>query len=106
MAGEGEAGEGEADWLAFLGAAYFRSSGELGQYGLSARGIAVGTGLPEPEEFPQFTTFRLEAVHGRPAAQTVYALIDGSRIARALRMVWDRQPAVATHAPRGHHYRQ
>ena len=28
------------DWVAFLGASYFRSIGELYQYGLSARGIA------------------------------------------------------------------
>ena len=26
-------------------------------YGLSARGLAVGTGGPEPEEFPTFTAF-------------------------------------------------
>src|SRR5690606_26108915 len=29
------------DWVAFLGASYFRAIGELYQYGLSARGIAV-----------------------------------------------------------------
>ena len=29
------------DWVAFLGASYFRAIGELGQYGLSARGVAV-----------------------------------------------------------------
>ena len=42
----------KTDWLAFLGAAYFRSSGQLDQYGLSTRGIAIDTGLPTPEEFP------------------------------------------------------
>jgi glucans biosynthesis protein len=34
------------DWLAFLGAAYFRSSGELDQYGLSARAVAIDTAQP------------------------------------------------------------
>ena len=29
------------DWVAFLGAAYFRAIGELRQYGLSARGVLV-----------------------------------------------------------------
>ena len=29
------------DWVAFLGASYFRAIGELYQYGLSARGLAV-----------------------------------------------------------------
>ena len=33
----------ERDWLAFLGASYFRSAGELDQYGISARGIAIDT---------------------------------------------------------------
>ena len=50
----------ETDWLAFLGASYFRSSGPYNQYGLSARGLAIDTGLPTPEEFPRFTEFWLE----------------------------------------------
>ncbi|OYX03226.1 MAG: glucan biosynthesis protein D, partial [Bosea sp. 32-68-6] len=29
------------DWVAFLGASYFRAIGELYQYGLSARGLAI-----------------------------------------------------------------
>lgn len=29
------------DWVAFLGASYFRAIGELAQYGLSARGVAI-----------------------------------------------------------------
>src|SRR3546814_11409610 len=29
------------DWVAFLGASYFRAIGALAQYGLSARGIAI-----------------------------------------------------------------
>src|SRR5699024_10857041 len=53
----------ETDWLAFLGASYFRSSGDLDQYGLSARGIAVNTGMDAPEPFPRFSAFWLQ----RPA---------------------------------------
>ena len=30
------------DWVAFLGASYFRAIGELYQYGLSARGVEIG----------------------------------------------------------------
>ncbi len=33
-------------WLSFLGASYFRSSGELDERGISARGIAIDTGFP------------------------------------------------------------
>ena len=41
------------DWVAFLGAAYFRSIGELRQYGLSARGVALDVAVADrPEEFP------------------------------------------------------
>ena len=40
---------GKSDWLAFQGASYFRSSGALDQYGLSARGLAIDTGLGRPE---------------------------------------------------------
>ena len=34
------------DWVAFLGASYFRAIGELYQYGLSARGIAIDAAVP------------------------------------------------------------
>jgi glucans biosynthesis protein len=76
-----------ADWLAFLGAAYFRSAGPLGQYGLSARGIAIDTAMPTPEEFPRFTAFWLGPVAGVPNAIAVHALMDGPSISGAFRMI-------------------
>src|ERR1700731_5204012 len=49
------------DWVSFLGASYFRAIGELYQYGLSARGVAIDTALPDrPEEFPRFSEFYIE----------------------------------------------
>ena len=49
------------DWVAFLGASYFRAIGELYQYGLSARGLAVDPAVGDrPEEFPDFTHVWLE----------------------------------------------
>lgn len=80
-----DAGGVETDWLAFLGAAYFRSSGELDQYGLSARGIAIDTAMPWAEEFPRFTDFWLEP--GAPGSNRIriYALLDGPSIAGAYR---------------------
>ncbi|WP_137390114.1 glucan biosynthesis protein [Rhodoligotrophos defluvii] len=75
----------KTDWLAFLGAAYFRSSGALDQYGLSARGVAIDTALPTPEEFPRFTGFWLES-GGTPDRIIIYALMDGPSIAGAFRM--------------------
>ncbi len=81
MNGEGS----ETDWLAFQGASYFRSCGEEGQYGASARGIAVDTGLAVPEEFPRFTEFWLaEPAPQRPTI-VIYALLDGPSLAGAYR---------------------
>src|SRR3546814_10262563 len=69
------------DWLAFQGASYFRSAGPLHQYGLSARGIAIDTGLSKTEEFPEFTEFWLE--RSPEGIVTVYALLDGPSVTDA-----------------------
>jgi periplasmic glucans biosynthesis protein len=79
----------DSDWTrdiaAFLGASYFRAVGAERQYGLSARGLAIDTGLPRPEEFPSFTSFWIE----RPAAGVdelvVYALLDSHSVTGAYR---------------------
>src|SRR3984957_8752416 len=47
----------EEPWVTFLGASYFRAKGELGQVGISARGIALTPGGSGPEEFPDFNEF-------------------------------------------------
>ncbi|MEO1019776.1 MAG: glucan biosynthesis protein, partial [Pseudomonadota bacterium] len=47
------------DWMSFLGASYFRTDGALGQYGLSARAVAVDPAMPQAEEFPRFSAFWL-----------------------------------------------
>ena len=75
----------DADWLAFLGASYFRAAGAQKQFGLSARGIAINTSLPGKEEFPRFTHFWLERT-GRSSV-TVHALLDGASITGAFRFV-------------------
>ncbi len=75
----------ERDWLAFLGAAYFRSAGALDQYGLSARAVAIDTALPTPEEFPRFTDFFFAASDTADVA--VFADLEGPSVAGAVR--WD-----------------
>ncbi|WP_048645860.1 glucan biosynthesis protein [Nitratireductor soli] len=75
----------ETDWIAFLGASYFRSSGERDQYGLSARGLAIDTALPQPEEFPRFSRIWLERVEGERDRVLVYALLDSESITGAYR---------------------
>lgn len=74
------------DWLAFLGASYFRSAGPFNQYGLSARGLAIDTGLPTPEEFPRFSNFWLEA----DDKLTIYALLESPSVTGAYRFRTDR----------------
>lgn len=68
---------------AFLGASYFRLLCQGAFYGMSARGLALNTVQPQPEEFPVFTEFWVE----RPAADarelTLYALLDSESVAGA-----------------------
>ncbi|MBK1624658.1 glucan biosynthesis protein [Afifella marina] len=82
------------DWLSFLGASYFRSPGSGKQYGLSARGIAIDTGLATGEEFPRFSRFFLEGVPGDPDRLTVYALLEGPSLTGAYRFDCTREARV------------
>jgi len=95
------------DVAAFLGASYFRAVGGQWQYGMSARGLAIDTGLARAEEFPDFTEFWLV----RPAADAetlrVYALLDSPSVAGAYRfdirpgdtLVMDVQATLFVHKP-------
>ena len=74
---------GDGDWLAYLGASYFRAAGGEGQYGLSARAVAVDTGVEGRESFPAFTDFWLEPA--TDGAITVSALLDGEALTGAFR---------------------
>jgi len=71
----------------FLGASYFRAVGQSQHYGLSARGLAIDTGLPKPEEFPYFREFWLEKPGKDATELTVYALLDSQSVAGAYRFV-------------------
>ncbi|MCY1346166.1 Glucans biosynthesis protein D [compost metagenome] len=83
------------DWVAFLGASYFRAIGDLYQYGLSARGVAIDVAeAGKPEEFPAFTHFWFETPEGNGDTVTVYALLDGPSICGAYRFVMQRAKAV------------
>jgi glucans biosynthesis protein len=71
----------------FLGASYFRFLGAGQHYGLSARGIALGTGEPEPEEFPDFREFWVEEPQAGSNSILVHALLDGPSLSGAYRIV-------------------
>jgi periplasmic glucans biosynthesis protein len=81
---------GEPDWLAFLGASYFRTPGETRQYGLSSRGLAIDVAMPTPEEFPRFSHFWLEPMAGKPGV-VINALLDSPRITGAYRFETTRE---------------
>jgi periplasmic glucans biosynthesis protein len=75
------------DWIAFLGASYFRSIGALQQYGLSARGVAVDTASQGPEEFPDFTEFYIGPTAEENEPFTIYTLLDGPGLTGAFKFV-------------------
>ncbi len=75
------------DMVAFQGASYFRAVDGRNQYGLSARGLAIDTGLPRPEEFPLFTRFWLVRPAPTETTVTVWALLESRSVTGAYRFL-------------------
>ncbi|MBN8292924.1 glucan biosynthesis protein G [Rhodobacter sp. NTK016B] len=73
--------------ISFLGASYFRALGRGNVYGLSARGLAVNTGLSDSEEFPRFSDFWLERPQAGDGPVTVYARLESRSVTGAYRFV-------------------
>ena len=69
---------------AFLGASYFRFLGRQQRYGISARGLSVGSGTAN-EEFPFFREIWIETSGPNADRVTVYALLDGAAATGAYR---------------------
>ncbi|MDB6000138.1 MAG: glucan biosynthesis protein [Rhizobacter sp.] len=83
------------DWVAFLGASYFRAIGELYQYGLSARGIVIDAAVPnKPEEFPTFTHFYFDPPAEGGDTVVVHALLEGASITGAYKFIMQRAKTV------------
>lgn len=83
------------DWVAFLGASYFRAIGDLYQYGLSARGIAIDVAQAgKSEEFPNFTHFYFTVPDDNSDTVTIYAMLDGPSICGAYKFVMQRGAGV------------
>lgn len=84
------------DWVAFLGASYFRAIGELYQYGLSARGLAIDPAVAgKAEEFPDFTHVWLETPQEASEYVVIYALLSGPSVAGAYRFRMHRGKGVS-----------
>ncbi len=67
----------------FAGASYFRAVSKNQVFGLSARGLAIGTGEAEGEEFPYFTSHWIEAPS--EDRMVVHSLLDGPSATGAYR---------------------
>lgn len=77
----------QEEFLVFLGASYFRLRAAGQEYGLSARGLAIGTGAPEGEEFPDFTAHWLCEPEPEARSLTVLSLLDSPSVSGAYRFV-------------------
>ncbi len=77
---------GETDeFCVWQGASYFRAIGLHEVYGLSARGLALKTGDPDGEEFPEFIRFWLERPEPDQRYMVVHALMDSPSVTGAYR---------------------
>jgi glucans biosynthesis protein len=86
----------EEPWVTFLGASYFRAKGELGQVGISARGISLTPGGSGPEEFPDFVAFWFTPTESATSPLECYALLDGPSVTGAYRFGLHRTKGVIT----------
>jgi periplasmic glucans biosynthesis protein len=95
------------NWVAFLGASYFRAIGELYQYGLSARGLAIDTAVfNKTEEFPDFTHIYFETPAADSDTITVYALLDSPSVAGAYKFEMKRGASVTMEVEHSLHFRK
>jgi glucans biosynthesis protein len=73
------------EFLVFQGASYFRAVGRGGNYGLSARGLALKTAHPTGEEFPAFTHFWIERPDTNASGLVIHALLESASTTGAYR---------------------
>jgi periplasmic glucans biosynthesis protein len=70
--------------ISFIGSTYYRFLGRDQKYGLSARGLAIGSGnLDNNEEFPFFREFWIDAPDHKIEMITIYALLDSPSVTGA-----------------------
>ncbi|MBB3995077.1 glucans biosynthesis protein [Sulfitobacter undariae] len=75
------------EYAVFQGASYFRGIGTGENYGLSARGLALNTGDPAGEEFPDFIAFWIETPEPSNKSVTLHALMDSPSCTGAFKFV-------------------
>ncbi|MBM0107429.1 glucan biosynthesis protein [Steroidobacter sp. S1-65] len=82
------------EFMVFQGATYFRAVPRGGQYGISARGLAIRTAHPSGEEFPAFTQFWVERPGANASGIVVHALLDSPSVTGGYR--FSIQPGTET----------
>jgi periplasmic glucans biosynthesis protein len=83
LLGEIEARGQFQEYAVFQGATYFRAIGKGQTYGLSARGLALGTGSEAGEEFPIFREYWVEEANNGDPVITIHALMDSPSVSGA-----------------------
>jgi len=73
--------------VSFIGASYFRMLGRGQKYGLSARGLAIGAGVKDGEEFPYFREFWIETPGADADRIVIHALLDSPSVAGAFQFL-------------------
>jgi periplasmic glucans biosynthesis protein len=81
----------------FQGASYFRAVARDTYYGLSARGLAIGTAGPDPEEFPVFTAFWVHEPQPGDKVLRLNALLDSPSVTGAYEFTLDPGEETAMH---------
>lgn len=75
------------EFVTFQGASYFRAVARGTLYGLSARGLAIGTGSATGEEFPLFRSFWLHRPGVDDRSVLVHALLDSRSVSGAYEFI-------------------
>ena len=68
------------EFMSFLGGSYFRVIAKGLHWGLSSRGLAVNTGINQPEEFPDFREFWMRKPNPKDDFLEFYALLDSESV--------------------------
>lgn len=75
----------QSQFLVFAGSSYFRGVGRDNAFGISARGIAIDTGLQSGEQFPSFIEYWLVRPEPQAPQMRFYALLNGESLTGAYR---------------------
>jgi periplasmic glucans biosynthesis protein len=68
------------EFLTLQGGCYFRAVSKKTSWGLSAKGLAINTGLAIPEEFPDFREFWIRKPSSSDVVMKIFALLDSDSV--------------------------